>query len=409
MVKSIKPELLAPAGDWPALQTAIKYGADAVYFGIKGFNMRHFAGNFEVQEMKKVTSLLHQNNKKGYLALNTILYNNEIDKARSILKEAKKSNVDAVILWDMGLFRLARESGLVIHLSTQASVSNFESIKYYSELGARRVVLARECRLSHIKEIIKGIKKEKLNIEIEVFVHGAMCVSLSGRCFMSENTFRKSANRGKCLQSCRREYVIAEVNGGDNRYILGKDYILSSKDICAIDIIDRLIESGVSAFKIEGRMRSPEYVREVTCTYREAIDAHFKGSLDDKKKKAMIKRLKNTYNRGLSTGFLLDTAQNTGSKIGKSKHNKVFLGEVVKFYKNLSVAAIMIRKGPIKKGQKVLIYGKNTPADVFKVNEIHVNKSPVKEAHKGTEAGIKVPFKVRRHDKVFRIGLEKDD
>ena len=401
--KIIKPELVAPAGDWASLHTAIEYGADAVYFGTKELNMRHLASNFDLLEIKKVMSLLLDKGKKGYLTLNTILYNNEIDTAKKILDHARKAKVDAVIAWDMGIFTLAKEAGLRVHLSTQASVSNFPAVKYYSSLGVKRIVLARECRLTHIRQLIEDIKKENLDVQIEIFVHGAMCVSLSGRCFLSEHSFSKSANQGKCLQPCRREYLISEVDEKNHRYILGKDYVLSPNDLCTIDFIDKLIETGISAFKIEGRMRSPEYVREVTLAYRQGIDAFAKGTLDNKMKKDLRRHLELTYNRGLNTGFLLGDARDTGSKTGTSQRDKIFLGEVVKYYKRIGVAAIKIMNARIKKGQEILIYGKNTPACVFQADEIHLDKAPVEEAGKGTEAGIKVPFRVRRNDKVFSL------
>ena len=202
-----RPELVAPSGDWESLHSAVASGADAVYFGIKGFNMRRSAENFDVLEMKKIIDLLHKNRMKGYLALNTIVYDSEVEKVVKVLAAAKEAEVDAVILWDMAVLRIAKDLGINTHLSTQASVSNFEALKFYSSLGVKRIVLARECTLADIADIRRRVQKEKVPCRIEAFIHGAMCLSVSGRCLLSQDTFGKSANRGECLQPCRREFI----------------------------------------------------------------------------------------------------------------------------------------------------------------------------------------------------------
>ena len=405
-MKYKKPELVSPAGDWCALATAVESGADSVYFGIKDLNMRHWAGNFDMLEMKKVMSLLHDNGKRGYLALNTVMYNTDIKKIKKILENAKIAKVDAVILWDMAVLKYAKDLLLKIHLSTQASVANFTALKLYHSLGVRRIVLARECKLSDIKEIVKSVKKEKLNCEIETFAHGALCVSISGRCFLSHHLFSKSANRGMCLQPCRREFLIKETQEKGNEYVLGKDYVLSAKDLCTVEFIDKLIETGISAFKIEGRMRSAEYVGEVTSVYREAIDSFVEGKLDSKKKKALKKRLSLTYNRGFTDGFFFAQPKDTGSRKGQSAYNKLFVGKVINFYSKVNVAGLSIIDNGIKKGQNVLICGKNTPARVIIVDEMHKDNSPIDHAKKGDMIGIKLPFKARRNDKVFLYELK---
>ncbi|MFH1644914.1 MAG: peptidase U32 family protein, partial [Candidatus Omnitrophota bacterium] len=246
-----KPELIAPAGDWACLHSAIDGGADAVYFGVKELNMRDRARNFCVNELPKIVSLLHDAGKKAYLTLNTIIFNSELKKARKILQKAKDAGVDRVILWDMGLLQEAKAVGIPVHLSTQASVSNASSLKFYSEQGVKRVVLARECSIKDMRDIVKTIDAEKISCDIEVFVHGAMCVSLSGRCFLSQMAFSESANRGKCLQPCRREYLITDVEEPEHQYKIGKDYVLSPKDLCVIEYVDKLIKAGIGAFKIE--------------------------------------------------------------------------------------------------------------------------------------------------------------
>ncbi|HQL41597.1 MAG TPA: peptidase U32 family protein, partial [Candidatus Omnitrophota bacterium] len=260
--KKIYPELVAPAGDWASVHAATSAGADAVYFGVKTLNMRHEASNFDLLEIKKVINFLHERGVKGYLTVNTIIMEADRPKLRRILKEAKAAEVNAVILWDTAALSMAMEAGLKVHLSTQASVASADAVAFYARLGVSRIVLARECTLDDIQQITREVKKRKIPCDLEAFVHGAMCVSISGRCFLSELSFDKSANRGECLQPCRREFAIRDVDD-ESQYILGQDYVLSPKDLCAIDFLDKLMESGLVAFKIEGRMRSPEYIRVV--------------------------------------------------------------------------------------------------------------------------------------------------
>ncbi|MDP8298603.1 MAG: peptidase U32 family protein [Candidatus Tantalella remota] len=398
-----KPELLAPAGDWSSLNSALTAGADAVYFGVKGMNMRHAAKNFDILEMKKVMDLLHTEGKKGYLALNVIVYDNEIDKVRQILTHASEAGVDALILWDMAVFAMAKELGLKIHLSTQASAANFEAVKHFASMGARRVVLARECALTDIGNISKKIKENDVDCEIETFIHGAMCVSLSGRCFLSQESFGRSANRGDCLQPCRREFTIRDETAETEEecsYVLGKDYILSPRDLCTIEYIDRLIAAGIGSFKIEGRMRPPEYVKTVTSAYREAIDAFFDDRFDEGLKKKLLGRLKASFNRGFSTGFYFGRPDDLGG-VSQGEYKKIYLGEVTKFYDNINVAEIKLQTSSLAKGQTLLFSGKKTPALFVTVNEMQVEHEDVEVGEKGSSVGIKLPFKVKAKDKVF--------
>ncbi len=401
MIKKInKPELVAPAGDWPSLRTAIESGADAVYFGVKKLNMRAEASNFDTLEIKKVISLLHKSGKKGYLVLNTIVYNRELPELKKIIKEARKCNVDAVMSWDMAVVNVARAQGLNVHLSTQASVSNFEAVKFYAGLGIKRIVLARECSLVEIEDIIRKVKKEKLDCEIEVFIHGAVCVSISGRCFLSQDLYSKSANRGECIQPCRRQYLIQDIETGAVVEI-GEDYILSAKDLCSIEFIDKLIEAGISAFKIEGRMRPPEYISVVTGVYRQAIDDYFKGSLTLEIKKSLKEKLLGTYNRGFTEGFYFGVPKDTGSAQGISAYDKIFLGQVRKFYGKINVLEMILRNEIVKIGDQLLVFGKTTPASFAQVSQLQIKHKPVDSAKKGELVGIKVPFLARPKDKVF--------
>lgn len=397
MTKIKKPELVAPAGDWSSLYGAVDAGADSVYFGVKGMNMRYGASNFDPLEIKKIMGYLHGEGKKGYLALNVLIYNHELDKIKKILAKASKAGVDAVILWDMAVLSAAREVGIEPHLSTQASVSNLEALKIYHGLGAKRVVLARECGLSDIKKIIQGIRDEKLKCGIETFIHGAMCLSVSGRCLLSQYSFKKSANRGECVQPCRREFLIKDK---ETEYFLGKDYVLSTKDLCTITFIDKLIEAGIDAFKIEGRLRPPEYAAKVTSFYREAIDAFFEKKLDMALKERLFKQLSFTFNRGFTDGFYFKKPLDLGGTVSK-RYEKIYLGEIKKFYKKLSVAEVCVSAGKLKIGQTVLITGKKTPACFMKIKEIEIEHKPVVVINKGETAGIKLEFEVKPKDKVF--------
>jgi len=394
-----KPELVSPAGDWPSLQSAIKAGADAVYFGIKDLNMRYAASNFDLFEVKKIIDLLHENGKKGYLALNIIVYNNELDKIRKILERARDDGVDAVILWDMAVMSIARELGLKMHLSTQASVSNVSALKFYASCGIERVILARECTLHEIKNIVSQVKKESLRCSVETFIHGSMCASVSGRCFLSHQVFDKSANRGKCIQPCRREYTIID-SENECSYVLGKDYVLSAKDLCTIDFIDKLIEAGIEAFKIEGRMRAAEYVTTVTSAYRKAIDAHAKGQFTKELKESLKRNLDKVHNRSFTNGFYFGKPDDLGGRVQK-RYEKIYLGDVVNFYNKVGVAEILIRNESLSAGEEVLIMGKTTPATFAMAREMQIEHKNVEFAKKGSAVGVKLPFKVRPHDKVF--------
>jgi len=395
-----KPELMAPAGDWSSLNTAVNYGADSVYFGVKTLNMRANAKNFELNQLDKIIEFLHNQNKRGYLTLNTIIMNSEIEKLNKVIDIAKKADIDGIIAWDMAVISKARRKNIEVHLSTQASVSNIDAIEFYCNLGVKRIVLARECNLEQIKRIVELMKEKNINCKIETFIHGAMCVSMSGRCFLSLDAFEKSANRGECKQPCRREFYIHDIKN-ESEYILGKDYILSPKDLCTVEFIDKLIEAGIHAFKIEGRMRAPEYIKETVSAYRKAIDAYFEGNLSRRLKKHLKTKLKDVYNRGFSDGFYFGRPVDWISRRLQQRNKKVFVGEVLNYYRKISVAEIIVRSHGIKKGDYIMIEGNKTPVQFFYIKQMEQNHKRVKKVEKGESVGIKVPFKVRRKDKVF--------
>lgn len=395
-----KPEILSPAGDWKCLRTAVASGADAVYFGVKGINMRDGAVNFDIFEIKKVVDFLHENNKKAYLVLNVIAFDKEIQRIEKILDQAKEAQIDAVILWDMGVFLMAKEKGLKIHLSTQASVSNKKAVNFYSSLGVKRFVLARECNLDDISDIINERNKNKGDYKIECFVHGAMCVSISGRCFLSEYSYNKSANRGQCIQPCRRQFLIKDLQE-DSEYVVGKDYILSPKDLCTIEFIDKLIEAGIDSFKIEGRVRSPEYVKVVTSCYRKAVDLYFQEALDEKAKEELLDELRKVYNRGFSTGFYFGDPSLDRSKKLENQYEKIFVGFVRKFYKKINVADVLVQNHELNVGDEILVVGNSTPAFFTKVEQMQIEHNAIDKVKPSTAVGIKFPKPAKRKDKVF--------
>jgi len=398
-----KTELLAPAGDWSCLKTAVENGADAVYFGIKNMNMRDNAGNFEINELPVVMRYLKEHSVRGYLTLNTIYYNSELEKVEEVVSDAKNAGVDAIICWDMAVFRLAKEAGIPIHLSTQASVSNYQAFRFYAELGAERIILARECSLTDIADVSRQAERDGLHCEIETFVHGAMCVSVSGRCFLSEETFGKSANRGQCIQPCRRLYRITDVEDEDNAYILGHNYVLSPKDLCSIEILPRLIDAGIRSFKIEGRIRPPEYVKTTVSCYRTAMDAIDAGEYTAELGAMLKEELAKTYNRGFSEGFYKGLHPDWISGGPATKASKCYCGEVVNYYAKIQVAECAIRAGGLTIGDKILIYGKKTPAHYSVIEEIQIHHQSVPSVGKGENCGIKIPVPVRPGDKLFRI------
>lgn len=396
-----KPELLAPAGDWPDLISACAAGADSVYFGVKGLNMRDLAGNFNSSDLKKVMHYLHNAKKKGYLALNTILLESDLKIARAILVKAKQAKVDAVILWDLAALKLAKALKLTVHLSTQASVANHLALAEFARLGVKRIVLARECSLTQIKKINDYIRKYKLSCQLETFIHGAMCVSVSGRCFLSQYTFNKSANQGKCLQPCRRQYLIKDCQNQEAEYIVGKDYLLSPKDLCCLDFIEQLIQAKISAFKIEGRRRPPEYVRVVVSVYRRAIDAYFNQELTTKLKQSLKQELALVYNRGFSSGFYFSPSDQAISRSLEHKQRKEYLGQVIRFYPRQNVAEVIIHNQKLRQNDQLLFIGNNTAASFCLAESIQVDNQPVSIALRGMKVGIKLPFKVRPKDKVY--------
>jgi putative protease len=360
------------------------------------------AKNFDLKDLNKIAKICHKNKVKAYLALNTIVYQNETDRLKRIIKKAKSSGIDAVIAWDFSVISEANKINLPIHISTQASISNYEALKSLKKQfkNITQVILARELSLEQIKDIIKRIKKDNLGVKIEVFVHGAMCVSVSGRCFLSQEIFGKSANRGECLQPCRRKYLIRDIEE-NHELELGEEYIMSPKDLCTLPFLDKLAKAGIYSFKIEGRNRSPEYVKTVTEVYREAIDNN--NNKADKNK--MLEKLKKVYNRDFSSGFYLGKPINEWCKAygNKSKFKKEYIGTVKNYYSKIGVAEVHLKSLGLNIGDAIIFQGNKTGVFEQKVRFMHINGNPVESAKIGSRVGIKTDKNVRENDKVFIV------
>lgn len=386
----MKYELLAPAGNFPMLVAAINAGANAVYFGLKEFSMRQNAKNFEINDLEKINKLCGKKVKK-YLTLNTIIYNEELSRLETLIHRIKP-HVDAVICWDFAVINLCKKYKIPFHISTQSSCSNIESARFYKKLGAKRIVLARELSLRQIKEISKII-------DVECFIHGAMCVAVSGRCFTSQFLFNRSANRGECIHPCRRSYKITDKQEG-YELELENDKVLSAKDLCTLPFIEKLKKAGITSFKIEGRNRDPRYVDVVTRVYKNALDK----KLTKKEVENSLEELKNVYNREFSSGFYLglptkdDFARVEHSAAKEKKH---FVGKVLHYYPKVKVATIKLVSN-IKVSDSIVVIGKTTGIKNSKINSIEIKNKKISKAKKGDEVGIKLPL-VRKNDEVYII------
>lgn len=400
MEKVKKPELLAPAGDWSMLITAINSGANAVYFGVEKLNMRAKAHNFKLSELKEIVEYCHSRNVQAHLTLNSIVYESEINELDEIISTTKNAGVDLIICWDFSVISKCQQYDIPFCVSTQASISNSNSAKMFQSLGAKRIVLARECTLEQIKEIRKNI-----DIEIEAFVHGAMCVAVSGRCFMSHSAFGFSANRGECIQPCRREYEIYD-RDGDVKFLIGEDYVMSPKDLCSIKFIDLLIEAGIDSFKIEGRKRSPEYISKTVSVYRKAIDDYFDGKLTKEAKESFYKELQKVYNRGFSTGFYFGTpdkddfAEQYGS-VATTK--KIYVGKVLNYFKKTKIVHAKLEAGDVDINDDLVIIGQKTGAVECKLSSLFANDIRVDKANRGSEITFPCESEVKIKDQIYKI------
>lgn len=399
---------MAPVGSWESLVAAVQGGADAIYFGIEGLNMRaKSANNFTIDDMRRIARYCHENGLKSYLTVNTVVFDNDLSLMRSIVDAAKEAQVSAIIAADMATILYARSIDVEVHISTQVNVSNSEAVRFYSQF-ADVVVLARELNLDQVSGIYKTINREGITgphgkpVRIEMFCHGALCMAVSGKCYLSLHEMNSSANRGACTQICRRGYEVTDLETGDQLAVDNK-YIMSPKDLKTIHFLNKMIDSGVRVFKIEGRARGPEYVRTVVQCYNEAICAYLDGTYGDEKIADWDARLAKVFNRGFWNGYYL--GQRLGEwtwKYGSSATRvKVYAAKGVRYFSNIRVAEFLMENGELHVGDEVVITGPTTGAIIMKVEEIRVDLKPVEKAVKGDRFSIRVDEKVRPSDRMF--------
>lgn len=401
-------EIMAPVGSWESLAAAINAGTDAVYFGIEGLNMRsRSSSNFSLDDLRSIVARCQENDVKTYLTVNTIIYDNDMDYMRSILGVAKEAGVTAVIATDISTILYARKIGVEVHISTQANISNLEAVKFYSQF-ADVMVLARELNLDQVKSIHEGIIKEHIRgpkgepIRLEMFCHGALCMAVSGKCYMSLHEMNSSANRGACNQICRRSYRLTDMETNDELVVDNK-FIMSPKDLKTIHFLDRLVEAGVSVFKIEGRARGPEYVFETVKCYSEALEAICESSFNEDKVKAWEERITKVFNRGFWDGYYLGQRLGEWStKYGSSATRvKLYIAKVIRYFSKLGVGEFRMESGELKVGDEVIITGPTTGALIFKAEELRLDLSPVEKVKKGNLFSMPVPEKIRPSDRLY--------
>lgn len=409
-------KLLSPAGDWASLRAGVQAGADSIYFGIKNFNMRSKgAKNFCLEDVSKVSKYCKEKNVETYLTVNTLLFDSDLNTMKRIIDEAKKSKIDGVIVSDFAAIEYAKEIDMPMCISTQMSVSNIDSVKFFSKY-ANRIILARELTLEQIKGIIKEIEKQNITgpngklVEIEVFGHGALCVAVSGRCNMSLYCYNKSADRGECTQVCRRAYKVTDLETNQELEIQN-NYVMSPKDLCTIGMLDKIIDAGVKVLKVEGRGRTPEYVSIVTKTYKEAIQAIQNGEYTTELIENLNKKLETVFNRGFSQGMYMGRSQDewTTGDGNQATEKRKLVGKVLHFFSEKEVALIKVHtKVELKQGQKCLIVGNKTGLVDFELKNMIINNQKVKIVKQGEEFTVKVPNTVRKNDDVFVIISSKN-
>lgn len=399
---------MAPAGNFEALIAAIQGGADSIYFGVGDLNMRsHSANNFNITDLQKIASLCKENSVKSYLTLNIVLYDENLQDTYSTIDAAKEAGIDAVIISDMAAISYAHRVGMEVHISTQLNISNTESLRFYAQ-WADVIVLARELNLNQVRKISETIERERITgpsgklIKIEMFCHGAFCMAISGKCYLSLHEYNASANRGSCYQLCRRGYEVTDLETGRSLVVDNK-YIMSPKDLCTIEFVDKMIEAGVTVLKIEGRARSAEYVKRVTQCYRRAADAVISGEFGPDLATELKESLSEVFNRGFWDGYYQGARLGEWSEVygNKATRKKTFIGRVTNYFSNIGVAEIPIETGSLTVGDNILIIGPTTGVIEMTIPEIRVDLKPVDQAIKGDICSIPVPEPLRRSDKIY--------
>ena len=403
-------ELMAPAGNFESLQAALDNGANSVYFGIDQLNMRARASvNFTIEDLPEITRRCEAKNVRTYLTLNTIIYDHDLSLIKTLLNKAKEAGVTAVIASDQAVIASAREREIAVHISTQLNITNIETVKFYS-LFAETMVLSRELSLRQVKKITEQIQKEQIKgpsgdlVKVEIFGHGALCMAVSGKCYLSLHSDNSSANRGACKQNCRKKYTLIDQETGFEVEV-DNEYMMSPKDLCTLDFLNQVRDAGIQILKIEGRGRAPEYVATVTRVYREAIDALYEDTFTSEKVESWMEQLATVYNRGFWSGYYLGQKLGEWSKTSGSQavQKKIYVGKGVHYFPKAGIAEFKIEAYDIKKGDKLLITGPSTGAKEIDLEELYVNEASVGKATKGDSCTIKLPFRVRLSDKLYKI------
>ncbi len=402
-------EIMAPVGSWESLTAAIQGGADSIYFGIEHLNMRsRSSNNFTTEDLKEIVKRCLREEIKTYLTINTVIYGGDIGIMKTIVDTAKEAKVSAIIASDVSVMMYAREVGVEVHLSTQLNISNVEALKFYAQF-ADVVVLARELNMEQVAEIYLAIQQQNIcgpggeKIRIEMFAHGALCMAVSGKCYLSLHEMDHSANRGACMQICRRGYVVTDKDTGRELEI-DNEYIMSPKDLKTIHFLNKVLDSGVRVLKIEGRARGAEYVKTVVECYREAVESYLDDSFDADKIARWDERLSKVFNRGFWDGYYLGQRLGEWSHIygSAATHKKVYIGKITNYFSQLGVAEALLETQSLAKGEEVLIMGPTTGAQEFVIDEIRVDLKPVEVAQKGERFSMKVEDRVRRNDKLYK-------
>lgn len=411
MTNNGKIELMAPAGDFTAMQAALDNGADSIYFGVEQLNMRARASmNFTIDDLPEIGRRCSEKGVRTYLTLNTIIYDHDLSIIKTILDKAKEANITAVIAMDQAVISYARQIGMEVHISTQINITNIETVKFYA-LFADTMVMSRELSITQIKKICDQIIKDDVRgpsgnlVEIEIFGHGALCMAVSGKCYLSLHSANSSANRGACKQNCRKKYTVIDQETGFE-IELDNEYMMSPKDLCTISFLDQIIDSGVKVLKIEGRGRAPEYVATVVKAYREAIDAIAEKTFSQEKVTEWMSRLETVYNRGFWSGYYLgqelgEWSDNSGSS---AIQKKVYVGKGRHFYPKSNIAEFLIEAYDLTVGDKVLIQGPTTGSQEMIVETMQVDEKP--EANKASKSDVitfKTDFRVRPSDRLYKI------
>ena len=404
-------EIMAPAGNFECLQAAIQGGADSVYFGVGDLNMRsHSANNFQPEDLKEVVSICNANGVKTYLTLNIVLYQEDLEPMRKALDAAKEAGVSAIIASDMAAISYCRQIGLEVHISTQLNISNIDALRFYAKF-ADVIVLARELNLHQVKEIHNGIISENIcgpsgkPVRIEMFAHGALCMAVSGKCYLSLNTYGASANRGACYQLCRRGYEVKDIETG-NKLNIDNKYIMSPKDLCTIEFMEKIIDAGVKVFKIEGRARSAEYVKRCASCYRKAADAVCDGTYSPEMAAQLKGQLAEVFNRGFWDGYYQGAKLGEWSKVygSSATRKKIYSAKVTNWFDKINVAELAIQSAPLHIGDEVIVIGSTTGVVEFKVEDMRVDLKPAETAEKGVRCSVAVDpslGRLRRGDKVY--------